>query len=234
MNTLVLIEAFLIGILGGVHCLGMCGPIAFILPSLATHPSRQWIGILFYHFGRIGAYALMGALAATFGRLIFFHTYQQFTSILVGCFLLFGILVYIISHQRRSFKLVSWMNAKLKHAILFFFKKKYISSFMMIGFLNGFLPCGLVYVALVGAIALGHAWQGAIFMMCFGLATFPWLFSVSFFKKWITHQRMSRIRRFIPVFVIATSLLLILRGMNLGIPYISPKLSSNQSVSCHH
>jgi hypothetical protein len=125
----------------------------------------------------------------------------------------------------------------LKSNIGVLFKKGTFSAMFLIGILNGFLPCGLVYVALAGAIASGDAISGAAVMILFGLGTVPAMFAASVFGKFINVGIRTKIRKAVPVLAIILGVIFILRGMNLGIPYISPKLSAQTEVSsemeCH-
>jgi len=94
---------------------------------------------------------------------------------------------------------------------------------LTIGFLNGFLPCGLVYMAIFGAIATGNALQGSLYMALFGLGTIPLMTSAIYLGNFLNVQVRQRIRKAIPVFVAVIAGLFILRGLGLGIPYVSPK-----------
>ena len=117
------------------------------------------------------------------------------------------------------------------------FSKGTFSAMFLIGVLNGFLPCGLVYVALVGAIASGDAISGAAVMILFGLGPVPAMFAASVFGKFINLGIRTKIRKAVPALAILLGVIFVLRGMNLGIPYISPKISAQTEVSsemeCH-
>ncbi len=107
----------------------------------------------------------------------------------------------------------------------------------MIGILNGFLPCGLVYVALAGAIASGDAISGTAVMILFGIGTFPTMFAATLFGKFINLNIRRKITKAIPALALVLGLLFIVRGMALGIPYLSPKISAqvvdDQNMDCH-
>jgi sulfite exporter TauE/SafE len=115
-------------------------------------------------------------------------------------------------------------------------KKKSPDTFLTIGFLNGFLPCGLVYMAIFGAIASGNALQGSLYMAFFGLGTVPLMTSAIYLGNFLNAQVRQRIRRAIPVFVVLIGCLFIVRGLGLGIPYISPEPiveTVGSNVECH-
>jgi sulfite exporter TauE/SafE len=103
--------------------------------------------------------------------------------------------------------------------------------------LNGLLPCGLVYVAIAGAISSGDAISGMLFMILFGLGTFPAMFAATIFGRFINLNIRKKINQAIPALAVVLAVLFILRGLSLGIPYISPKISAqtiNQTeMECH-
>ena len=195
-------SAIILGLLGSFHCIGMCGPIAFLLPVDRSNPLRKTIQIFLYHFGRILAYSSIG--------------------------LIFG----LIGKSASMFRVVS----KIKTALGNELKKKTPDTFLTIGFLNGFLPCGLVYVAIFASVALGNVWESSLYMALFGVGTIPLMTTAIYLGSMITGSVKSKIRRAIPVFVVIFGCLFILRGMGLGIPYISPKQmveTVDSNYQCH-
>jgi sulfite exporter TauE/SafE len=104
-----------------------------------------------------------------------------------------------------------------------------------IGLLNGVLPCGMVYLALAGAVAAGTAWKGSLFMASFGLGTLPAMAAVGYFGAWLTPSLRNSARKLFPAMMVLMATLLIIRGLNLGIPYLSPSLniSSSGAIQCH-
>ena len=130
------------------------------------------------------------------------------------------------------YKAVAFVKKQMGEAL----KKKTADTFLTIGFLNGFLPCGLVYMAVFGAIATGTAWQGSLYMFFFGLGTIPLMTSAIYLGKFLNSQVKQRIQKVIPVFVVVIGALFILRGLGLGIPYISPAPVVQMvegSINCH-
>jgi sulfite exporter TauE/SafE len=117
--------------------------------------------------------------------------------------------------------------AKLQSAMGSKLREGNPDAFLSIGFLNGFLPCGLVYMALVGAMAMASAPMGALYMMVFGLGTLPLMSGAALMGK-LFKTKLPAVRRLIPVFVVIIGLLFILRGMGLGIPYVSPRQPADQ------
>lgn len=232
-----LVSALIFGLLGSFHCVGMCGPIAFLLPVDHNNNIRKLGQIALYHFGRLSSYAIIGLLFGLLGKSFSLFGLQQQLSILVGALM---ILVILLPYKKFSkyngskpiFKIVSKVKSNLGKQL----KRKSPDTFYTIGFLNGFLPCGLVYMAVFGAIASGTALEGSLYMGVFGLGTTPLMTTAIYLGNFINLNIRSKIRKAVPVFVILIGLLFILRGMGLGIPYLSPmeitpEITATQS--CH-
>ena len=96
------------------------------------------------------------------------------------------------------------------------------TSLFIFGIVNGFLPCGFVYVALAGAITTGGAASGALYMFLFGLGTTPIMFATSLVGKFLSATLKQKMNKLIPVFAIILAIIFILRGLSLGIPFLSP------------
>ena len=229
--------AFLLGLLGSLHCVGMCGPIAFMLPLDREIKSKMFAQLFLYHFGRILAYSLMGLAFGFFGKGLYLFGAQQNLSIFIGVLIILAILIpqkYIrrFGVSKPLYRAVARVKSGLGEAL----KKRTADTFLTIGFLNGFLPCGLVYMALFASIAMASHYTGALYMGFFGLGTIPLMTTAAYIGGLLQPQIRLKIRRLIPIFVVMVGILFILRGMGLGIPYISPKPSSPQitaQIECH-
>lgn len=230
-------SAFLLGLLGSLHCLGMCGPIALMLPVDRDNHLKSGLQTTLYHGSRIVAYGVLGLIFGFLGQGISLFGSQQKLSIAIGLLMIVLVLIpfnKMGGHRltRNLYQSVSWLKSTLGAS----FQKKNPEAFLTIGFLNGLLPCGLVYMALLGATATGGPAGGVLFMLFFGLGTIPLMTFAIFFGRVIKTSLRDKIRRWVPVFVILIGLLFILRGMGLGIPYVSPQLNdhaSHSSVECH-
>ncbi len=224
-----IIAAISLGFLGSFHCIGMCGPIALALPVHTLPLYKKIFSVLAYNFGRIVTYALLGVLFGVIGQSFFLFGFQQKLSVVLGVLILLGLL---ISTNKISFfnKTIAVLN-KLKNTIAKQFKNKSIASFFSIGFLNGLLPCGLVYLGIAGAVSTGNAYKGALFMSAFGLGTLPFMFAISYTSHLITLKVRTRIRKAMPIMIGLMAILLVLRGLNLGIKYISPQISEEKSTN---
>lgn len=232
-----LYSAFFFGLISSFHCIGMCGPIALMLPVERNNPSKKVIQIITYHLGRLSAYATIGFLFGLLGKGFFLAGLQQKLSIFMGIAMIVVILIpekvfAKFNFSKPVFKLIS----KIKTTLGSQFKNKSYQSLFTIGLLNGFLPCGMVYVALFGAIAMQSEGFGVIFMLLFGLGTIPMMSSVVYLNSLLTIPMRNKISKTIPYVSICIAILFVLRGLGLGIPYVSP---SNMSLfvqanpNCH-
>lgn len=232
-----LVSALLLGLLGSFHCIGMCGPIAFMLPVERKNSFKKVFQVSMYHFGRLLTYSLIGLVFGLVGKSLYIFGVQQQLSIVIGVLMIVAVLIPYQTFNKYNFskplyKFISRVKSALGNAL----KKKSADTFLTIGFLNGFLPCGLVYMAVFAAIATGSALQGSLYMFLFGLGTIPLMTTAIYFSRFLSGVMRKKIQKAIPVFVIIIGLLFILRGLGLGIPYISPTPVSdmaNSQIECH-
>jgi sulfite exporter TauE/SafE len=232
-------SGFLLGLVGSLHCVGMCGPIAFMLPVSHDKPVKKGIQIGLYHLGRILAYALIGVVFALVGQGFMAFGYQQHISIAVGILMIVLVLIpqsYIkpIKIFAPFFKFINTIKSELGKAL----HKKSYDTFFSLGFLNGFLPCGLVYMAIIAAFATEGFTGSILYMVLFGLGTIPMMTGVVYAQSFIKKHLKFNYKKLVPIAVVIVGLLFILRGMGLGIKYISPKLTPETEqvearMECH-
>jgi len=232
-----LISAFILGLLGSFHCVGMCGPIAFMLPVDRNNTYKKVTQISLYHIGRLLSYSIMGLVFGLIGKGLNLFGFQQQLSIIIGVVMIVVILIPYKTFNKYNvsqpiYKVISKVKSGLGSAL----KKKTSDTFLTIGFLNGFLPCGLVYMAIFGAIAGGNAAEGSLYMAFFGLGTIPLMTTAIYFSNFLKGAMRQKIQKAIPVFVVLIGVLFILRGLGLGIPYLSPAPVSDMvtgAMNCH-
>lgn len=234
----IIFSALAVGFFGSAHCIGMCGPIAIALPVPNSNTFNFITGRILYNIGRIFTYSFLGALFGLLGSRIVIAGFQQFVTIFLGVIILLVVLTpFKYKSKITQHKLVQKITVPIKSGIGELFKQGTIPSMFLIGVLNGFLPCGLVYIAIAGAIASGDAISGMLYMILFGLGTFPAMFAATIFGKFINLNIRRKLTKAVPVFAILLAVLFILRGMALGIPYISPKISAQtvtqSEMECH-
>lgn len=230
-----IIAAISLGLLGSFHCIGMCGPIALALPVHQYSSVKKYIGIFLYNLGRVITYTFLGLLFGLLGQSFFLGGFQQLLSIVIGILLLLSVFLTNrnwVNGKNLGF-IYSFINSvKLQLGSLF--NKKGLHFLFFIGLLNGLLPCGLVYLGIAGAIASGNYIKGAEFMFYFGLGTVPIMYAVAFLGQFITLKYRNHIRHAMPFVVSIMAVMLIIRGLNLGIPYLSPQFEkeSNKVTCC--
>ena len=219
-----LLPALLLGFMGSLHCVGMCGPIAFLLPVNRDNSWKMTLQTFLYHFGRMLSYGILGTLFGFLGKGLYVFGLQQRLSILIGVLMIIVVLIPSKTFNRYNLsKPVYRIVGNVKNKLGAELKKRTPDTFLTIGLLNGFLPCGLVYMALFGAVATGGPLDGGIYMVLFGLGTVPLMTSAVYFSGFLKGVARKKIRTLIPVFVVFMGLLFILRGLGLGIPYVSPE-----------
>lgn len=228
MNTALLIGGFLLGAAGSLHCIGMCGPLSLALPLRTQNQLQKFLSLLSYQMGRIVTYAFLGLLVGAIGRPLQWGQYQQIFSIVMGSL----ILIVAIGYARRLYffqlpglthfytSVQNLISSRLKAA-------KGPLGFAGLGMANGLLPCGLVYVALASTLSIGNMIDSVGFMASFGAGTLPAMMLVGYSGQLIRPHTRAAFQKVVPYFIMALGVLLILRGLNLGIPYISPQLPAN-------
>jgi uncharacterized protein len=227
--------AITLGMIGSFHCIGMCGPLAFSLPLNSNSDFAKFTGTFLYNMGRIVTYSALGLLFGLAGKSFSLFGFQQGLSITVGVVILFFLLIpkkWVANTGKNN--LFTKYNYEIRSALGQLFLKKNYQSLFAIGLLNGLLPCGLIYMAIAGAISTADLLKGAFFMASFGLGTLPVMWSVSFFGNYIGIRIRQKIRKAYPIMMALMACLLIIRGLGLGIPYVSPaKNNTNEVQECH-
>ena len=223
MSIEILLSALMLGLIGSFHCAGMCGPIALAIPLNNQSSFNKINGSLIYNIGRAITYAIMGAIFGLLGKGLVMAGFQKWVSIIMGLIMVTSVLFPSLYKNRfdidkSAFSFVGNLKIKLGHLL----RKRSYSSLLLIGLLNGLLPCGLVYMAIAGAIATTNSLSGALFMFIFGLGTLPMLFAISILGNTLSVKLRSKMTKIIPAVVFFIGVLFILRGLGLGIPYISP------------
>lgn len=220
---------FLIGLGSSFHCLGMCGPIAMAIPVNRSSNFSIISGVLQYNFGRIISYSLSGLFIGSIGFSIAGLQWMQWMSIAAG-------LTMILIVWRKIFfygqsKLAMRLTWQISHGIGKLIHSENQWRLTGLGILNGFLPCGMVFLGLTNAFIQSSPLKGASAMLFFGLGTLPMMFAVVFFASKLSGNWRLKFSKVVPYMMTVVGILVILRGLNLGIPYISPeiKLSSENS-----
>lgn len=221
MAPAALLAAFIVGLAGSLHCVGMCGPLAMVVPLKGNH----WIAITVYNVFRVLMYAALGFVFGSLGTQINFLESGQRISLVLGiAVLLFFVVPSIWPQSQIMFRwntLATKLYSRFARPVMSY---KGWASPALLGMLNGLLPCGLIYVALAGAVASGSGENGAIVMSAVGLGTWPAMVSMMAFRKHFKGWMQQSSRFVLPVVAGVLGLSLLVRGLNLDIPYLSPKV----------
>ncbi|MCM8531598.1 MAG: sulfite exporter TauE/SafE family protein [Lentisphaeraceae bacterium] len=223
--TPLLTTALVLGLAGSLHCIAMCGPLVLSLPGNKSW-AKQFSNNLIYQVGRILTYGILGLIIGSVGESLSFIGLQQPLSLTIGSLLL----IFLVLPKSIKLSLEKKIGqtkifTKVRQGWSYFFQKQSTPAFFAVGMLNGLLPCGLVYAALAGALAGGNGINGSVFMLVFGVGTSPALLFGGVFKK-VFHSKMQQWRSvLLPTSVAVMALIFILRGANLGIPYLSPEIN---------
>ncbi|MCU0449604.1 MAG: sulfite exporter TauE/SafE family protein [Bernardetiaceae bacterium] len=224
-------SALLFGLVGSFHCVGMCGPIALSIPMDLSTRLRLMGDAVAYNLGRVATYSLIGLVIGSFGHWLFTSGYQQWLSLEVGVLIL---VLYFLPRQLSEWLMrytgLGHVHTAIKKTFGQLLQKPGREFIFLIGMLNGLLPCGFVYMAAAAAVLAGSPAQSAAYMALFGLGTAPIMFITATSRQFVTIKFRQRIKVLKPYLATAVALLFILRGLALGIPYISPKLPSAVSA----
>jgi sulfite exporter TauE/SafE len=231
-----MIAGFTMGAAGSLHCVGMCGPLSLALPTNHLSKTKKIISLLVYQFGRIITYSLIGLIFGLAGRSIYISGYQQWFSIGMGILVLSLALLYFIQKKTIHLSFLNKFYHSVQGVIVRLLKSSRSTfSFLLMGMANGLLPCGMVYIALAATLSLPQISQSVVFMALFGAGTLPAMMLVGYAGQMIKPDVRKSFQKAVPVFIALMGVVLILRGMNLGIPFISPELpkAAGAAVNCH-
>ncbi len=235
MEIALLFSALFLGFASGFHCIGMCGPIAFSMGLTREQKINFYLQNFTYNFGRIITYAILGAIIGIVGESFQVAGLQTTLSIVVGILL---ISMALFSFGGKDFVTkIPFINKallKVKLKLSKLLTKADLSSRFTTGLLNGLLPCGMVYMALTASIAAGGIWQSALYMLFFGLGTFPFMFAIVLIGNFLNQNMRLKIVKIVPIIMMLLGGLFILRGLELGIPYLSPKKEALQIKHHNH
>lgn len=231
-----LITAFVMGGIGSLHCIGMCGPLALSLPVVSNNNTSRFLSTFLYNIGRMFTYALIGAVIGIAGSGFALFGYQQLLSVMIGVFIILFLLFPKNGFTNRN--AFTFFFDKVRNRLGDLFLRKNYRSVFFIGLLNGLLPCGLVYMAIAGAVSTASVPKSSLFMAAFGLGTLPAMWSLAFFGGYINFRVRNRIKRLYPYMMFIMAVLLIIRGLGLNIPYVSPGMQDHgvvtqKVIQCH-
>jgi uncharacterized protein len=229
------IAGILLGLVSSFHCVGMCGPLALALPVHHLKKMQQVLAVLLYNGGRVITYSMLGGVFGWLGRGIYIAGFQQWFSITMGVVIL--LLAFLNYMLNRSFS-AAWLrrlHGSIQQIMGRLLQSPRQHHYLLLGMANGLLPCGLVYLAIAGSLTTTSIGESIIFMGSFGTGTLPAMLLLSFFGVHIKLSLRQQMRKAVPFIIAGMAVLLILRGLNLGIPFVSPVLADAPQpvISCH-
>lgn len=218
-----LYSALLLGLISSLHCMGMCGPIAMMLPLNYNNPAKKAAQILLYHFGRMTAYGSLGLLFGIVGRGFYLAGLQQQASIIAGIVMITIVLLPEKQFAKYNFsKPIYRIISKIKTGLGSQFRKRSYKALFITGLLNGYLPCGLVYAALFGALAMQNIAFSTAYMLLYGLGTIPLMSLVVYASSLFKNAWRNSVTKIVPYIAVCIGIWFIVRGLSLSIPYLSP------------
>lgn len=213
--------AVVLGFMGSFHCVGMCGPIAM---AVGNSSQKFLTNKILYNIGRSITYALLGLIVGVIGFTFSLAGIQQAFSIFIGLMIILIAVSVKGSERWVSISFLATPVRWIKSRLAFFLKRGGATAFFATGLVNGLLPCGMVYLALVAALGLQNPWMGAAYMFFFGLGTIPLLLALMFSGKLIPLKSRLKIQKVMPLVGVLVGLIFIFRGLGLGIHGFSPNL----------
>jgi len=230
-----MIAGFILGAAGSLHCIGMCGPLSLALPVHHLSKAKRFFSLLAYQLGRTATYSFFGFALGWAGTRIYIGGYQQLFSIVMGLLIITTAILYFLHKRFFHFRLFERFYFQVQKIISrLLVSSKSASGFFLVGMANGLLPCGMIYIAMASALSFHSVIESTAFMALFGLGTLPAMMLVAYAGQIIKPELRFSVQKMIPYFITLVGILLLLRGMNLGIPYISPVMpTAGSTVVCH-
>ncbi|MBK9272555.1 MAG: sulfite exporter TauE/SafE family protein [Saprospiraceae bacterium] len=225
-----LFSGFILGLGSSLHCAGMCGPLVLTMPFQRPDGAIQIRAVLEYHLGKTLSYALFGGIFGFFGMGLKLVGFQQWFSVIFGILLLLFLIGPKINSHAKDWKnklMIVWSKY-----ISLLFKINNRKTFILLGMSNGLIPCGVVYVALAASVMGYSPGLSMAFMAFFGFGTIPILTLIIGGSKLFKPKRFFSYTKLGQVATLLLALLFILRGLNLDIPFLSPKLADNHHIEC--
>lgn len=213
-----MLPALLLGLAGSIHCVGMCGPLALALP-LDARMRRRVVGqMLLYNSGRVLTYATLGLIFGLLGQGLVLAGVQKIVSLLAGGFMIaMAFLAWRFEQLVVALPGFGALTAEVKRRMGSVLRRHTTGAPVVLGLLNGLLPCGMVYAALAGAIATGGPWNGALFMAIFGLGTLPLMLAATSFGRSFAQTFRRQYRVVQPLLLTLVGILLLVRGLQLDL-----------------
>lgn len=214
-------SAFLIGLAGSVHCVGMCGPLALAIPGASKDKGFTFfLRTIAYQISRISGYGVLGLIVGFFSQGMQITGIQPYFSLLSGIILLFlgffGIIPEVNAFSK--YPIIQHFQVKINRIIGTVMTNEHFSTPFVLGFLNAMLPCGMIYIALGTGLSSGNMSEAALYLISFGLGTLPLMFMMSLSGQFLSLQMRRSWQKTIPIIFMISGIILIYKGMNIDLP----------------
>ncbi len=211
--------AFTLGLFGSLHCVGMCGPLALTFCPPQKNKTSQFFTALFYNLGRTVTYGVLGFIFGMAGTFILVSGFQKTLSIVLGVLLILSFFLSVdVESELGKFALIKPWYEFVQKILGFFVRISHRTPPFLLGMANGLLPCGLVYLAISGALAAGGLVNAVTFMIAFGLGTLPLMFILIFGSNHFGKKLRQALSKFLPYLSLVIGLYLIWRGWVVSFP----------------
>ncbi len=205
------LTALFTGLAGSLHCVGMCGPLTMALPVGRLPLAQRKLGVGLYHGARLLAYAGLGGVVGSVGQGFLLVGLQRPLALGAGMLLLVWLLLRRYADKLPTALPGRWISRSMGR----FLREPSLRAFAGLGFLNGLLPCGSVYLALIGALTTPSPMAGSGYMLVFGLGTLPAMLSVRLLVSRLPVRWRQRLAGNLPLITLLLALLLLVRGASL-------------------
>lgn len=210
------LTALIMGVAGSLHCAGMCSPLAMAITS--TNKTALTNRIL-YNLGRILTYGILGAAVAGVGFVLPISGFQNILSLVLGTGL---ILVAVIGYKGTRIPFVtnglSQFSSGLKKIFSGIIRHKTPAAFLLLGAINGLLPCGLTFLALSVCLTLAAPIDGFMYMLLFGAGTLPVMLGLVSAAGFVTRKLRWNIQTITTGMMVISGVLLIVRVFLIHLP----------------
>ena len=204
------------GLAGSLHCAGMCSPLAMAITNSNRVALRNRI---IYNLGRITTYGLLGAVVGTIGYLLPWNGFQNIFSVVFGVVLIVMAAIGITGFQIPVVTPgVLKFTALLKQSFTKFLQHKSSATLLLMGGLNGLLPCGLTFLALSFCLAVATPFEGFIHMLAFGAGTLPVMLCLVSVVGFIANKMQWNIKTVTTGLMVISGMLLIARIFIVHLP----------------
>lgn len=225
----------MLGLASSLHCIGMCGPLSLAMPVAGLRKNQRYVNLFFYQTGRIITYISIGMVTGLIGRGILLAGYQQMISVIAGLIILIAAAGYYTGKKAKPLSFLNGFYHAISQLVFRMISRaNQPGGALLFGMANGLLPCGMVYIAAVTSVSYGSTIYAGAFMLFFGLGTLPAMMLMVIAGRRFS-GKYNWLRNLTPVVITTVGLLLVIRGLNLNIPYLSPAFGrlAQGALSCH-